>query len=206
MTPDAVLKLIHDTRFLVLDFDGTLVDSNPIKLKAFEKCFGGYPQFEAIMAYCQNNHHTPRKTKFRHVFENILKKPYLSETEKKLLEQYAAHTTEQVICAPEIPGATLFLEKFARARETALLSSTPHEILLHILEERKMRHYFKTIQGAPVHKASWLKQFKAEKNCKPAEVLFIGDSEEDAKSAEEAGISFIQIGPAFADFNALFIP
>ncbi|MDZ4224841.1 MAG: HAD family hydrolase, partial [bacterium] len=96
-----------------------------------------------------------------------------------------------------------FLEKFAPTREMALLSSTPHDILLHILEKRKIGHYFKIIQGAPVHKASWLKQFRTEKNCKPSEMLFIGDSEEDAQSAKDAGIAFLQIGPILPDFNAL---
>ena len=188
-------KIFAATKTLILDFDGTLVDSNPIKWQAFEKCFAGYPYFEAIMAYCRENNHAPRRIKFRHVFENILKQSYTEETEKKLLDQYAAETTQQVIDAPEIPGAQKFLETFALNRLSILLSSTPHDVLEFILKKRGMEKYFKVVQGAPVDKAAWLRQFFADRKLGKGDALFLGDSEEDARSAEEAGIPFISVGP-----------
>lgn len=186
-----VLDLLQSAKALVLDFDGTLVDSNPIKLAAFEKCFAEYPeQFEKIMAYCRSNHHTHRHEKFKFVFENILKRPYTSEIEKRLLDIYARETTEQVIAAKEIPGASKFLERFVKGRLSALLSSTPHETLLHILERRGLKKFFTIIQGAPINKADWIEQFARTHLLKPNEILFIGDSAEDCASAKKAGVLF----------------
>jgi len=37
-----VINQISQAQALILDFDGTLVDSNPIKLKAFDLCFEKY--------------------------------------------------------------------------------------------------------------------------------------------------------------------
>lgn len=177
---------------LVFDFDGTLVDSNPIKIEAFAKCFADYPnQFEAIMAYCRENHHTPRFAKFRHVFEHILKKPYTPAIEKTLLQRYEAETTQRIIDAPEIPNAMALLRRWVNQKELVLLSSTPHAILLQILEQRKMRDYFSIIRGAPVDKASWLIGFYQGRSLLPEEVVFIGDTQEDEQSAKAAGVHFL---------------
>lgn len=190
-----ILKILESAKVFVLDFDGTLVDSNEIKRSAFEKCFAAYPDsFDAILQYCRGNNHVPREVKFRHVFENILKLPFTPVIEKQMLDHYAAETTEQVIATDEIPGATRFLEHFFRQKEFHLLSSTPHIFLEQILERRGLKKYFKKIQGAPVHKATWLKQFVKEGNWGREEIVFIGDSPEDCQSAKEAELDFIAIG------------
>lgn len=187
-------ETLSHAKILIFDFDGTLVDSNRIKIEAFGKCFQGYSgKYPEIMDYCQNHHHTPREVKFRHVFENILKVPYTSQVESQMLENYASWTTEQVIAAPEIPGAHSFLDGVLGRYETALLSSTPHAILLHILKKRNMEQYFPLVRGAPVYKADWIKQLKQKQSLKKEEVVFFGDSAEDAKSAQEADISFVEV-------------
>lgn len=202
-----ILNLLQTAKALVVDFDGTLVDSNPIKLKAFEKCFVDYPEhFEKIMAYCQTNHHVHRHEKFRFVFENILNRPYTAEIEKRLLEIYERETTEQVIAAKEIPGAKKFLERFVAGRLAALLSSTPHQTLLHILERRDLKKYFSVIQGAPINKAEWIQQFTQTRALKGREVLFIGDSAEDFASAQKAGVPFLAVGLQKPEGASYFIP
>lgn len=192
-----LFSLIEKCKALIFDFDGTLVDSNAIKRGAFEKCFADEPQhFQEILAYCRGNNHIPRKTKFRHVYEKILKRPYTAGVETRLLNLYAEHTTQQVISAREISGARDFLERFAFQKKTALLSSTPHEILLEILERREMRHCFQIIQGAPVEKAPWIQKFLKQHGLKNSEAVFIGDSAEDVAAAQTADIFFIGVGEA----------
>ena len=190
-----ILSLLEPAKALIFDFDGTLVDSNHIKRIAFEKCLSDYPDFfDPIMEYCRGNNHVPRQVKFRHVFENILRLPYTAAIEKAMLDRYAAETTEQVISAQEIPGAIQFLQKFFFQKELVLLSSTPHDFLNLILERRGMKKYFKKIQGAPVSKADWLKEFICRSGFKNEEVLFFGDSVEDVLSAQKADISFVHVG------------
>jgi len=70
--PD-VISLLKESKALVFDLDGTLVDSNEIKWEAFEKTFSQYPnQLNKIMEYCKSYNHTPRDKKFCHIYENIL--------------------------------------------------------------------------------------------------------------------------------------
>lgn len=192
-----IIHILKTAKAILLDFDGTLVDSNDIKRAAFEKCFIDYPdQFNAIMAYCKGNNHIPRQIKFRHVCENILKLSYTPQMERQMLECYASETTGQVIAAREIPGATAFLERWVLGRNSALLSSTPHEVLLHILKKRKMEKFFRRVQGAPVDKVEWIGRFLIEQKLKPEEAVFIGDSTEDIQAAHKTEVPFIGVAEA----------
>ncbi len=190
---------LRRARALVFDFDGTLVDSNPIKARAFARCFADLegPR-EEVLAYCLSHHHTPRGEKFRHVYERILARPYTEAVARRLHEQFEAATTEAIIRAPEMPGAAVFLGARTRGRVQALLSSTPHEVLLRILEGRGWRPLFDVVQGAPVDKAAWLRVFQAERGLAGGDVVFIGDTDEDEAAAQEAGCVFIHVGGASA--------
>lgn len=197
---------------LVFDFDGTLVDSNEIKFRAFEECFTRFPQHaEAIAVYCRNHHHIPRGEKFRHITERILGRVYTPEADAECHARFEAATTRQVIDAPEIPGASRFISEAARYRVTALLSSTPHDVLLHILKRRGWQRVFREVRGAPVEKAAWLRAFRERLGLGAQSVVYFGDTEEDARAAEEASCSFLAVGPsaaaisphAITEFNSL---
>ena len=181
---------------LVFDFDGTLVDSNAIKWEAFEACFSRFPEHrEEIQAYCRGNNHTTRYEKFRWVYEKILKLPYTPQIEEELSRLFEEHSTRQIIEAPEIPGAEAFLKQRKGKQTLALLSSTPHPILLKILAGRGWGSFFDPIQGAPVDKAAFLGEFLAGRSLGRDEVLFFGDTLEDAAAARKAGWDFIAVRP-----------
>lgn len=202
MQADLWKDLLKKSRMLVFDFDGTLVDSVGIKLLAFDRCFEQFTaQKQRIQEYCHGNNHTPRWEKFRHVYEKILNLPYTPDIEKELHRTFERETTEQIARAPELPGASRFLDSVRSKYKTALLSSTPHPILLQILEKRGWTGRFDLVQGAPVNKAAWLKNLK-EQGFPPEQVLFFGDTPEDAGAAKEAGCGFVFV-PELGDFRKL---
>lgn len=183
-------------KVIFFDFDGTLVDSNRIKWAAFERCFSGFPErFEEIMEYCRGNNHTTRLEKFRWVYERILRLPYTPELEGRLSRQFEESTTEQIIRAPEIPGAEEFLRDQAAFRTLGLLSSTPHDILLRILSGRGWSGYFRVVRGAPVDKRVFLRSYLQESGLRPEEVFFFGDTPEDREAARGAGWPFVAVRP-----------
>jgi phosphoglycolate phosphatase-like HAD superfamily hydrolase len=187
---------------LVFDFDGTLVDSVPIKLQAFDRCFEKFTaERERIRAYCQGNNHTPRWEKFKHVYERILRLPYTPEIEQELHHCFERETTGPISRAPALPGIPKFLDWVRPKYRTALLSSTPHKILLQILGKRGWTHRFDEVQGAPVNKAAWLKGLESRGFPGP-QVIFFGDTPEDAQAAREAGCEFISV-PEMQDFRKL---
>lgn len=206
-------EMVRGARALVFDFDGTLVDSNGIKWRAFEACFADVGERRGeVLAYCRGHHHVPRGEKFRHVYENILGRPYTADVAAALDARFAGATTGQIVTAAEIPGAGRFVHAVARHHLTALLSSTPHEVLLSIVAARGWRESFTTVRGAPVDKAAWLGEFAEAHRLAPSAVLFFGDTAEDARAAERAGCGFVAVAneelagggaPFLGDFAAL---
>jgi phosphoglycolate phosphatase-like HAD superfamily hydrolase len=191
---DGATALIMRAKVLVFDFDGTLVDSNEIKWLGFESVFADFPEYrEKITAYCRGFHHTVRDEKFRYVYETILGLPYTSEVAGALHKRYASVTTGAVIGAPEVSGASAFLRGISPHVVTAVLSSTPQDILLQILEERGWRSLFQRIQGAPVDKAAWLRDFRAKHGLASDELVFFGDTDEDREAACMAQCAFVGV-------------
>ena len=194
---------ISQARALVFDFDGTLVDSNLIKWKGFEACFSDFPEhLEEILAYCRGNNHTPRWDKFRHVYEQILLLPYTPEEEQRLSRKFEEATTRRIVQTPEVPSAERFLRQVSGTHWTGLLSATPNRILAEILESRGWTGFFREIQGAPVQKSAWLRELRGRKGWGSKELLFFGDTPEDAAAAQEAGCGFISV-PEMGDFRKL---
>lgn len=189
-----IRQIIHPARALVFDFDGTLVDSNPIKWRAFESVFKGIGQRrKEILAYLKGNSHTTREEKFRHVYEEILRVPYTPKIEATLLNRFEAKTTRQIVEAPTVPGALAFLRRARKRYVTALLSSTPHPILTDILKRRGWLDYFRLVRGAPVDKGQWLRAYVKARNLRAEQVVFFGDSSEDLKAAGQARCPFVAV-------------
>ena len=201
----SIRHALQSSKGVVFDFDGTLVDSNEIKRRGFDFAFAAYPdRLAEIRAYCYGFNHTVRGEKFRHVTERILGLEYTPELEKLFHERFADFTTESIVAAPEIPGAAAFVRSLAALRP-ALLSSTPTAILLQILDRRGWRSLFPTVQGAPVDKREWLRDFQDALGCRPEEVLFFGDTDEDANAGREAGCTFVRVGKSAEDRGELAI-
>ncbi|PIR20039.1 MAG: hypothetical protein COV45_08685 [Deltaproteobacteria bacterium CG11_big_fil_rev_8_21_14_0_20_47_16] len=203
------LSLIQTADLLIFDFDGTLVDSNELKWTAFETCFDDYPNYRnQIRTYSRTKNHVLRHDKLRHICENILGETCPPEREQQLLNRYNEETTLGIIAAPEIPGATQFLDFMFGKKHMVLLSATPHDILISLVKERKLERYFEHIQGAPINKADWMKTYIDQSGMKHA--VSIGDSKEDALSAQKISLPFIPIGHdipnAFPNYYNLMQP
>ena len=186
---------LREACVVVFDFDGTLVDSTPIKHRAFEACFAEFvDQREEILNYCWGHHHTPRSEKFRHVYEQLLGLSYTPEVAERLHQQFEEATTQQIIEAAEIPGAEQCLALMRQTHVTAILSSTPQVVLRHILMGRNWLRYVHLVQGAPVKKAHWLTHLRLAWGGHASAVVFFGDTPEDGHAAREAGCTFVHVG------------
>ena len=187
--------VLAECRAFVFDFDGTLVDSNELKLNAFGTLFSKFPaHLPAIVEYCQERLDLVRFEKFRHIYEKILRLPYTSETEAALDKEFTALTTSAVIGAVEIAGASDFLKRVHTSRPTAVLSSTPTTVLEEILIRRSWKELFDHIAGAPADKGVWLGEFGERCEYRPEEIVYFGDTPADSRAASEAGCTFVAVG------------
>ena len=179
-------------KIIILDFDGTLVESVGIKDRAFHEMFKTYPdKLEEIMRYHLENNATIRYDKFRYIFNEILKEDYTEEKEMELCGTYSGLVVDSIIKCQAVQGSTKFLECFSGEIPFYLVSVNPLPELEDILKARGMKNYFTKIYAHPWIKKNAIKDLMGIEGIGQNEILFIGDTYEDFNSARETGVTFI---------------
>jgi phosphoglycolate phosphatase-like HAD superfamily hydrolase len=201
-------------KVIALDFDGTLVESNNIKDRAFETIFCEWPEHtETMMRWHLTHDSIERGEKFRYFVEEVLALPGQNDLIEKLSSRFRELTKEAIIECPYVKGAHEFLEYFSNRITVYLVSATPQLDLEQIIEARGLNEYFKRVCGAPIKKVETLQGIMITEKVSVNGILFIGDSPEDQQSAIDSGISFIgrksdrdlndSIHPVFTDFDQI---
>lgn len=179
-------------RGLVLDLDGTLIESVGIKDQAFEALFSSHVDaWPEIRAYHLTHNHVVRFIKFRHITETILGQPYDAAVEADLSARFSREVFGRIVACPEVPGAMDFLRDFSRRLPLVLVSMTPDDELEAILRARGMRDFFATVYGASWRKADAVAHLLAQRGWTAGEAAFVGDTPEDQATAAAAGMPFI---------------
>ena len=179
-------------KVIALDFDGTLVESNNIKDRAFETIFCEWPEHtETMMRWHLTHDSIERGEKFRYFVEEVLALPGQNDLIEKLSSRFGQLTKEAIIECPYVKGAYEFLEYIRNRVSVYLVSATPQLDLDQIIKARGLGGYFKDVYGAPISKIETLKQIMLSENVSVDEILFIGDSAEDQQAAKFLGIRFI---------------
>ena len=167
-------------KVIALDFDGTLVESNNIKDRAFETIFCEWPEHtETMMRWHLTHDSIERGEKFRYFVEEVLALPGQNDLIEKLSSRFGQLTKEAIIECPYVKGAHEFLEYIRNRVSVYLVSATPQLDLDQIIKARGLGGYFKDVYGAPISKIETLKQIMFSGNVYVDEILFIGDSPED---------------------------
>jgi phosphoglycolate phosphatase-like HAD superfamily hydrolase len=190
---------------IILDFDGTIVESVGIKDEAFKALFAAYPDdLNEIMRYHLSHNATIRFEKFRHIHEHILKLPFSREVEERLGQRFSEITLSKIVECPIVAGAREFLDHFSRHLPLFLASVSPSDDLGWILEQRDLKKFFKRIYAYPWQKTAAIRDAMQREGISASELLFIGDSPEDLEAAREAGVPFIgrQSGKWTEDIDA----
>tara|TARA_B100000686_G_scaffold345264_2_gene429558 strand:- start:2394 stop:3047 length:654 start_codon:yes stop_codon:yes gene_type:complete len=182
----------HDLKVVVLDFDGTLVESNKIKDQVFETIFSEWPEhkWEMMRWHLQRNA-MDRREKFSYFVEEKLRQRGNIKLINQLTDKFSEMTHQAIVDCPMVQGAQTFLDEYVAQLPLFLASATPQKNLDEILKERGLEKYFKETYGAPINKVEVLKKIMSDEKVLPEEILYIGDSLEDHQAAELLGISFI---------------
>ncbi len=200
-------------KVVILDFDGTLVESVGIKDEAFRTLYADEPDhLPAIMAYHLDNNHVLRFAKFRHIAETILGRPYGDADRDRLTARFSALVKQAIAEAPEVAGTTAFLADMGGRAPLYLLSMSPDEELREIVAARGLSGHFKDIYGGRWTKAEAVRDILAREGAAPDDAVMVGDSPEDHAAAVETGIAFVardsgkpfppDAGPVAADMTA----
>ena len=179
-------------KVIALDFDGTLVESNQIKDRAFETIFSDWPEHKETMIRWHLAHNSiDRVEKFRYFVVEILGMSGQNDLIGKLTTKFGELTKDAIIECPFVKGAEEFLEYIRNRYIVYLVSATPQTDLEQIVEARGLNDNFKKVYGAPIKKTETLQNIMMTEKVTVNEIMYIGDSPEDQQCAKDLGIYFI---------------
>jgi phosphoglycolate phosphatase-like HAD superfamily hydrolase len=166
---------------VAFDFDGTLVDSNQVKVQSFYKIVDDYdPSGCTVTEVLQKCSHKDRYGITRELAREFKAKGLITPpTSIEVLrlqwaETYTATCETAIVRCPEVPGATGILSWLLNEGIPLYLNSkTPTKALNRLVTLRKLTHYFSGIYGAPASKLENLRHIQELTQAKPDEMLFI---------------------------------
>lgn len=177
---------------LILDFDGVIVESIPLKTAAFRKIFSFAPEhLDEIIAFHLENGGMSRYDKFRYIYANILHEDLTPEQEERLASEYAGLIYDAMLTVPYTKGAEELLQDCSRVLPLYIVSATPEGEMHEIARRRDLLKDFVRIYGSPKTKAECIREILKETNASPKEALFVGDAPNDWEAAYETGVRFV---------------
>jgi phosphoglycolate phosphatase-like HAD superfamily hydrolase len=188
---------VTDWQAFFFDFDGVLADSVEVKTRAFARLF--QPFGPEVMARVVDHHRrhsgVTRVDKFRYYYQEFLHQPLADEELAELCRRFARLVVDEVVAAPEIPGAEAFLRFCAGKLPLFVVSAAPEAELAEIVRARGWSQYFREVRGAPKSKKANLTILLQKYGLIAESCLFFGDAEADYLAAQACGIKFLGIVP-----------
>lgn len=184
---------------VIFDLDGTMVDTAPDLVAAANRTLTAYdidPVDEIIIKkYVGLGSKPTLRAALKHLGYNVSEKE-IDEMASRFVEYYSA---DIATFSRPFPGLEAVLKDLqSRGALLGVCTNKKEQLSLKLLEELKLRHYFKAIVGAdtltvrkpdPAH----LLETIARAGGDPARAIMIGDSETDAKTAHSAQIPFVAV-------------
>lgn len=177
----------------IFDFDGVLVDSVQVKTEAYRKMFSPFGEdiAERVVQHHLRHGGLSRFEKFRYYYREFLQQPLEESDVDRLAAEFSSLVVQAVVAAPEIPGATGFLEDFAGKVRFFINSGTPEGELKDILRRRGWETRFLEVRGSPQSKQKNLEMILKQHALTPSQCLFFGDSPSDYEAATAMKVPFL---------------
>ncbi len=187
--------LIFEQKYdaIILDFDGTLIDSNEIKAQGFGKLFQDYGSSisDRVMAYHREYVGYSRFYKFKYIYRNILGIKYTNDIGIQLSKKYTEIILKDIINTPLFPKTLDFLKFYHKIILIFIASATPEYELKMIIKQLNLDLYFEGIYGSPRNKIELIDIILTKHNLVKNRVLMVGDSMSDYAGAMKNNIPFI---------------
>lgn len=185
--------MLDKYKILLWDFDGVIMDSNPVRTYGFEEILKDYPekQVDELIAFHKQNGGLPRYDKFRYFFENI-RGEHVSDAEiARLSAQFSEIMLDRLMDKSLlIPDSVDFIKANYRKFTMHIVSDSDQAELRKVCDYQGLTQYFVSIVGSPILKPQLVKQLMLDYSYQKAESAFIGDSINDHDAAITNGIDF----------------
>ena len=184
--------LIKTAKVLFWDFDGVIKESVDVKTKAFQELFVEYGTevTEKIRVHHEATGGMSRFEKFP-IYMEFANIKATDEKIKRLCEKFSDLVLDGVVNSPWIPGAETFIRSNTNQQIFIVVSATPTEELLEIIERLNLRSSFESIFGAPTSKAEAIRTSLNRLSISAADAVMIGDASADLEAASLNKVPFI---------------
>lgn len=183
-------------RCLVFDCDGVILDSVPVKTRAFARLAEPYgPEArDRFVMYHTVHGGVSRYRKFAWFFREVLGREITQAESEDWGRRFAGYALDEVRRCALIPGAAETLEAWHGRLPLYVCSGAPDEEVKAVLAERGLAGLFTGICGSPPAKAELLARIVAGAGVEPEAALMVGDAVTDRDAAESVGTRFYGVG------------
>ncbi len=186
---------------VVFDFDGTLVDSNEIKTHSFYEIVRAYDPDGTVVAAVLGRR--PAGDRFhitREIAHDLMARgalppgPGIEDWAQAWAEAYTDQCEQAIATCPEMPGATHALDALSKQGLALFLNSaTPLQALTPIVRRRSLARYFQRLYGSSQSKVENLQHIQKIAATSKAEMIFVGDGEDDRWAASAFQCRFVGV-------------
>lgn len=189
---------------VVFDFDGTLIESNEIKRRAFYEVTKNLVDadilLDKILSY-------PDSGDRYDIFDTLIIELKLDRevfvSASKLSDSYTKICEYEISRAPEIKGAVKTIKELRSLGVKIFISSATPEITLQkIIDMRGWKDMINMALGSPDSKIDHLQTILTKNKYSISEVVYVGDSEVDRDAALLVGCRFVGIGKDWSRFSS----
>ena len=179
-------------KLIFWDFDGVIKESVEVKTHAYVQLF---ESFGSVVAEKVRKHHEAfgGMSRFDKLPLYLLwagEEPTQSNV-KKYCEQFSQRVVQGVIDAPWVAGVERYLRNNSYSQTFVLVSATPQDELLYILNALSLTNCFAEIYGAPARKQDAIRNTLSALRIDARDCLMIGDAQTDQDAASINQVPFL---------------
>jgi len=196
MTSNSDYTNIFETKIMVFDFDGVIIDSAEVKVDEYRNLFSQFTKNEAtlnkIINIYRNSAGIPRETTLKKVFKKVLDKAISNQEVENLSLDYSKKIFQRLETILPLKG---FLEYIAIHKEINkhIISGAPNSDVSYLIKKLNLTKYFKSIKGGPLNKKNEITNIRNLAQVKAQDIVYFGDQKNDCIAAKSAGVDFIGI-------------
>jgi len=194
---------------LLFDFDGVIMDSLPLKNRAFEESLKEHDDesVKQLIEYHTANGGLSRYHKFRYFYENIIK---TAVTDEKLAEHAAVFSefVKNNIINPDllITDSLDFIRSNHNNYDIHVVSGSDEQELQFICRELNIDNLFVSINGSPTPKTQLIDSLMFKHGYNKSDTVMIGDSINDYTAAKDNGLEFFGYNnPELFEYSKIYI-
>jgi phosphoglycolate phosphatase-like HAD superfamily hydrolase len=200
-----MFEILRKYEAVLWDFDGVLLDSNPVREIGFTATLQSFPSSEVqqLLEFHRANGGLSRYVKFRYFFEEIRNEPVSDEQISMWAQRFSGFVKSKLFSRElQIREPLDWIAGNHLKLPMHIVSGSDQAELREICAEQGITHFFKDIFGSPEPKTLLVSKIIKENGYRAGQCVLVGDSINDYSAASENGLLFLPYNnPELLSYN-----